>query len=249
MLRSLALAAYGTGFIFIMSILGAAIVFCFAGEVKMKTQSVMMGFAAGVMLAAAIWSLLIPAMEQSPETLPQWLPAVIGIVAGTVFLASIDALLRKMGWGGSMNSPANALLVTAITLHNIPEGMAVGLAFALAADGEGLAAAAALAVGIGIQNFPEGAAVSLPMRQSGMSRGRSFLTGVLSGSVEPVFGMLAVLAVAGMQQLMPWLLSFAAGAMLYVCAQELIPSARGRGGIVGFTGGFLLMMVLDVALG
>lgn len=249
MLRSLALAAYGTGFIFLMSILGAAVVFCFVGEVKMKTQSVMMGFAAGVMLAAAIWSLLIPAMEQSPEALPQWLPAAIGIVAGTAFLASIDALLRKMGWGGSMNAPANALLVTAITLHNIPEGMAVGLAFALAADGESLAAAAALAVGIGIQNFPEGAAVSLPMRQSGMTRGRSFLTGVLSGSVEPVFGMLAVLAVAGMQQLMPWLLSFAAGAMLYVCAQELIPSARGRGGIAGFTGGFLLMMVLDVALG
>lgn len=249
MLRSLVLAACGTGFIFIMSILGAAVVFCFAGEVKMKTQSVMMGFAAGVMLAAAIWSLLIPAMEQSPEALPQWLPAAIGIVAGTVFLAAIDARLRKMGWGSAKNSPANALLVTAITLHNIPEGMAVGLAFALAADGEGLAAAAALALGIGVQNFPEGAAVSLPMRQSGMSRGRAFLTGVLSGAVEPVFGLLAVLAVAGMQQLMPWLLSFAAGAMLYVCAQELIPSAGGRGGIAGFTGGFLLMMVLDVALG
>lgn len=251
MLRSLFWAACGTGFIFIMTVLGSAVVFFFGGEIKLKWQALLLGFASGVMLAAAVWSLLIPAMELSASFagLPCWFPAAVGIAAGTLFLSAIDSLLRRLGWGSGHDSPSNTLLVTAITLHNIPEGMAVGLAFALASDGEGFAAAAALAAGIGIQNFPEGAAVSLPMRQSGMSRSRSFFTGVLSGSVEPLFGLLAVLAVSGVQPLMPWLLSFAAGAMLYVCAQELIPCARGRSGIAGFTGGFLLMMVLDVALG
>ena len=140
------------------------------------------------------------------------------------------------------------MLFTAITLHNIPEGMAVGLAFALATDGEGLAAAAALALGIGIQNFPEGAAVSLPLRSRGMGRGRAFLCGAASGAVEPVFGMLAVFTASLAHPLMPWLLSFSAGAMLYVTAHELCPEASGRAGALSFIGGFALMMTLDVAL-
>ena len=139
--------------------------------------------------------------------------------------------------------------MTAITLHNIPEGMAVGLAFALAAEGEGLTAAAALALGIGIQNFPEGAAISLPLRQEGHSRVRAFLMGTLSGAVEPLFGVLVVLAAAGVRPLMPWLLSFAAGAMLYVVVEELVPQAHSKAGTCGFIGGFLVMMILDVAFG
>ena len=143
----------------------------------------------------------------------------------------------------------NTLLMTAITLHNVPEGMAVGLAFALAAGGENLAGTAALALGIGIQNFPEGAAIALPLRQEGQSRGRAFLGGMLSGSVEPVFGILVGLMAAWAHPLMPWLLSFAAGAMLYVVVEELVPQAHSRAGTCGFVGGFLIMMVLDVALG
>ena len=158
----------------------------------------------------------------------------------------LDELVRRRG-GGEVHS--DFLLLSAITLHNIPEGMAVGLAFALAADGESLAGAFALALGIGVQNFPEGAAVALPVYQSGKSKRRAFWTGVLSGAVEPLFGALVVLAAAGIHALMPWLLSFAAGAMLYVVAEELLPRAGGRRGTCGFLVGFLLMMILDVALG
>ena len=141
------------------------------------------------------------------------------------------------------------LLFTAITLHNIPEGMAVGLAFALAGEGESLAAALTLALGIGVQNFPEGAAVSLPLRSRGMGRGRAFLWGAASGAVEPVFGLLAVFAASLARPAMPWLLSLSAGAMLYVTARELCPAAEGRAGALGFVGGFALMTALDVALG
>ena len=146
-----------------------------------------------------------------------------------------------------MEQRRETLLMTAITLHNIPEGMAVGLAFALAADGAGLAGAAALALGIGIQNFPEGAAVSLPL--VGRGRGRAFGAGVVSGAVEPVFGVAVVALAAAAQPLMPWLLSAAAGAMLYVTVEELVPQAHSRAGTCAFVGGFLIMMVLDVALG
>ena len=167
-----------------------------------------------------------------------------------MFLAFLDALLPRLRRRSQdAEHRRNALLFTAITLHNIPEGMAVGLAFALAADGESLAGAVALAVGIGIQNFPEGAAISLPMRQMGESRLRSFVGGMLSGVVEPVFGMAAVLVAAGVGGLMPWLLSFAAGAMLYVVVEELVPQSNTRGGVSGFMAGFLVMMILDVALG
>lgn len=250
LLRELFLAGLGTGFIFIMSTLGAALVFFFSGEIRPRCKVVLLGFSAGVMTAASVWSLLIPAMEQSAEGLGAfcWLPAALGLMAGTAFLAGLDSFIYSRG-GGPGISPASSLLFTAITLHNIPEGMAVGLAFALAADGEGLAAAAALSLGIGIQNLPEGAAVTLPLRQLGMSRKAAFFSGVLSASVEPVFGMAVVLAAGLVHPLMPWFLSFAAGAMLYVTAHELMPECKGLSGSFSYIGGFLIMMVLDVALG
>ena len=251
MMRALGYAAIGTLFTFLMTTLGAATVFLLGRRETGRSQEVMLGFAGGVMTAASVWSLLLPAIEQAEAgPLPAWLPAAAGIVIGAVFLAFLDALLPRLRrQSQDAEHRRNALLFTAITLHNIPEGMAVGLAFALAADGESLAGAVALAVGIGIQNFPEGAAISLPMRQMGESRLRSFVGGMLSGVVEPVFGMAAVLVAAGVSGLMPWLLSFAAGAMLYVVVEELVPQSNTRGGVSGFMAGFLVMMILDVALG
>jgi len=257
MLRSIGYAALGTGFTFLMTSLGAAAVFLIPRESGPSTRRAMFGFAAGVMTAAAVWSLLLPAIEQSAQFgLPPWLPPAAGVLLGMVFLAVLDGLLPRFrrcraGGGGaeSMLRRQNALLISAITLHNIPEGMAVGLAFALATTGESLAAAAALAIGIGIQNFPEGAAVSLPQLEEGKSRGYAFRSGVLSGAVEPLAGILAALAVAGVRALMPWLLSFAAGAMLYVVVEELVPQSHSGTGTCGFVSGFLLMMILDVALG
>ena len=210
MLRPLMLALLGTSFTFLMTALGAATVFFFARKVCERAQGALLGFAAGVMMAASVWSLILPAIEQTEAE---------GLL--------LDELVRRRG-GGEVHS--DFLLLSAITLHNIPEGMAVGLAFALAADGESLAGAFALALGIGVQNFPEGAAVALPVYQAGKSKWRAFWTGVLSGAVEPLFGALVVLAAAGIHALMPWLLSFAAGAMLYVVAEELLPRAGGRRG-------------------
>ncbi|MBM6852101.1 ZIP family metal transporter [Oscillibacter valericigenes] len=253
MLQSLGWAALGTGFTFLMTTLGAAMVFFFAGEPRPHFQKALLGFAAGVMTAASVWSLLLPAINRSAALpLPSWLPAAGGMLLGVVFLAALDGLLPRLRRSrGRLDASwrQTTLLMTAITLHNVPEGMAVGLAFALAAGGEGLAGAAALAMGIGIQNFPEGAAVALPLRQGGWSRSRAFAGGMLSGAVEPVFGVLVVLAAAGVEPLMPWLLSFAAGAMLYVVVEELVPQAHSRAGTCGFVLGFLVMMVLDVALG
>ena len=243
------LAWLGTSFTFLMTALGAATVFFFARAVCERAQGALLGFAAGVMTAASVWSLILPAIEQTAAEgrLPPFLPAAAGIVLGALLLALLDEFTRQRG--GERVTHSDFLLLSAITLHNIPEGMAVGLAFALAADGEGLAGAAALALGIGVQNSPEGAAVALPLYQSGQSKLRAFVTGVLSGAVEPLFGVLVVLAAARVHALMPWLLSFAAGAMLYVVAEELLPRAGSRRGTCGFLVGFLFMMVLDVALG
>ena len=253
MLQSLGWAALGTGFTFLMTTLGAAMVFFFAGEPRPHFQKALLGFAAGVMTAASVWSLLLPAINRSAALpLPSWLPAAGGMLLGVVFLAALDGLLPRLRRSrGRLDASwrQTTLLMTAITLHNVPEGMAVGLAFALAAGGEGFAGAAALAVGIGIQNLPEGAAVALPLRQGGWPRARAFAGGMLSGAVEPVFGVLVVMAAAGVAPLMPWLLSFAAGAMLYVVVEELVPQAHSRAGTCGFVLGFLVMMVLDVALG
>ena len=251
MLQSLGWAALGTGFTFDDHPGRGHGVFRRGAPAPL--QKALLGFAAGVMTAASVWSLLLPAIDQAAaEGLPPWLPAAGGMLLGVVFLAALDGLLPRLRRSrGRLDASwrQTTLLMTAITLHNVPEGMAVGLAFALAAGGEGLAGAAALAMGIGIQNFPEGAAVALPLRQGGWSRSRAFAGGMLSGAVEPVFGVLVVLAAAGVEPLMPWLLSFAAGAMLYVVVEELVPQAHSRAGTCGFVLGFLVMMVLDVALG
>lgn len=221
---------------------------------------VMLGFAAGVMIAASMWSLLIPAIEKAEELgMVGWLPAAGGSVLGIAFLLAMDYLLPHLTPESfHMHGPPSrtALLVLAVTLHNIPEGMAVGVSFALAAQsGEAglLTAATALAMGIGIQNFPEGAAISLPLRQEGMGRGKAFFIGAASGLVEPIFALFTVMVAGTVLPMLPWLLSFAAGAMLYVVVEELIPEANlsqgGHSGTLGVMAGFLIMMILDVALG
>ncbi|HWS42116.1 MAG TPA: ZIP family metal transporter [Pseudoflavonifractor sp.] len=257
-------AAIGTGFTFLMTSLGAALVFFFKKEATAGMQRVFLGFAAGVMIAASVWSLLIPAIEEAEAAgTPGWIPAAGGFILGVAFLMGLDALLPHLHPGAEKpegiksHMKRTSLLVFAVTLHNIPEGMAVGLSFALAAQHQGDAAlytaAMALAIGIGIQNFPEGAAISLPLRQEGMSRRKAFLGGMLSGIVEPIFGILTVLVAGSIVPLMPWLLSFAAGAMIYVVVEELIPEAHlgehSHPGTLGVMVGFLVMMVLDVALG
>lgn len=257
-------AAIGTGFTFLMTSLGAALVFFFKKEATAGMQRVFLGFAAGVMIAASVWSLLIPAIEEAEAAgTPGWIPAAGGFILGVAFLMGLDALLPHLHPGAEKpegiksHMKRTSLLVFAVTLHNIPEGMAVGLSFALAAQHQGDAAlytaAMALAIGIGIQNFPEGAAISLPLRQEGMSRRKAFLGGMLSGIVEPIFGILTVLVAGSIVSLMPWLLSFAAGAMIYVVVEELIPEAHlgehSHPGTLGVMVGFLVMMVLDVALG
>lgn len=256
-------AAIGTGFTFLMTTLGSALVFFFKNAINPKIQRIFLGFAAGVMIAASVWSLLIPAIDQAEASgIPGWLPAAGGFILGIAFLMLMDSLLPHLHPGSttpeghSSSWKRTTLLVMAVTLHNIPEGMAVGLSFALAAQNDpsaSISAAMALALGIGIQNFPEGAAISLPLRQEGVSRIRSFAYGSLSGIVEPVFGILVVLAAGFLQPVMPWLLSFAAGAMIYVVVEELIPEAHlgehSNVGTLGVMGGFLVMMILDVALG
>lgn len=257
-------ATLGTGFTFLMTTLGAAVVFLFKKEVKADLHRVFLGFAAGVMIAASVWSLLIPAIEEAESNgQTGWIPAAGGFILGILFLLLLDNLLPHFHpeshktEGISSSWRRTTLLVFAVTLHNIPEGMATGLAFALAAqhnnDPALYAAAFALAIGIGIQNFPEGAAISLPLRQEGLSRGRAFAYGSLSGVVEPVFGILVTLVASQIEAYMPWLLSFAAGAMMYVVVEELIPEAHlgehSNKGTMGVMAGFLIMMILDVALG
>ena len=263
MTHALIWAAGGTGFTCFMTALGSATVFLFRSRVNRQLHQLLLGFAAGVMIAASMWSLLIPAIEAAEEAgLPGWFPAAGGSVLGVLFLVTMNALLPHLT-PAFLQAPRDGsgrrstLLVLAIAMHNIPEGMAVGISFALAArsDPTLLPAAMALALGIGIQNFPEGAAISLPLRQAGMSRKKSFLIGAASGAVEPIAALFTVLAAGTVEPLMPWLLSFAAGAMLYVVVEELIPEANlrhdheSRGGTCGVMAGFLIMMILDVALG
>lgn len=257
-------AFYGLLLPFLGTTFGAACVFFLRRDLSDGIQRGLTGFAAGVMTAASIWSLLIPAIDRSAE-LGKWafLPAVTGFWIGVLFLLALDHIIphlhRSSGQpeGPSSQLRRTTMLVLAVTLHNIPEGMAVGLSFALAAQhGEEAVlytSALALAIGIGIQNFPEGAAVALPLRQEGMSRTKAFLCGSLSGAVEPIFGVLTVLLAGSIQPFMPWMLSFAAGAMMYVVVEELIPEAHlgehSNVGTLGVMAGFLIMMVLDVALG
>ena len=262
--QALLWAAAGTGFTFLMTALGSAMVFIFRKEMSGGIQKIFLGFAAGVMIAASVWSLLIPAIEEAEASgMIGWIPAAGGFIIGIAFLYGLDMLIPHLHIGStqaeglSSSMRRTTLLVMAVTLHNIPEGMAVGLSFARAAqhgsDVGIYASALALALGIGIQNFPEGAAVSLPLRQEGMRLGRAFAMGSLSGIVEPIFGLATVLLAAFITPYMPWMLAFAAGAMMYVVVEELIPEAHlgehSNVGTMGVMAGFLIMMILDVALG
>ena len=263
--QALTWAALGCGFTWLMTTAGSAVVFFFRSERKLM-HHIFLGFAAGVMVAASVWSLLNPAIEQAEgQGVPGWLPAAGGFLLGVAFLMALDTLLPHLHAGSEEPEGVpsgwkrTTLLVSAVTLHNIPEGMSVGLLFAMAAQSAGeagetyLGMALALAAGIGLQNFPEGAAISLPLAREGMSRRRAFLAGSLSGIVEPIFGVAVVLASGWISPYMPWLLAFAAGAMIYVVVEELIPEAHlgehSNVGTLGFIVGFVVMMVLDVALG
>ena len=254
-MRFVLLAAGGTLFTFLMTALGASLVFFFKSRISDRAQKLSLGFASGVMLAAAVFSLLVPAAEQTREMggMP-WLVVTAGLLAGSAIIAALDAwmgCIRRIRQASDA-ARKRALFFMAVTLHNIPEGMAVGLAFALAADqgGAALAAAATLALGIGVQNLPEGAAIALPLRQSGMSRMKSFVLGALSGAVEPIFGVLVVLIASAARAAMPPLMAVAAGAMLLVIVEEMLPeSACERSGTAAAIVGFALMMALDIALG
>ena len=239
-------AGAGTLFPFMMTVLGAALVFLMK---KQSEDGPCMGFAAGVMSAAAVFSMLLPAMRQSGSG---WLTVTAGFVLGAAMIAGVDALMRRVRriQGATDETRRRLMMVAAITLHNIPEGMAVGLAFALASAQGGLAAAAVLALGIGVQNLPEGLAVALPFHAGGLSRGRSFALGALSGAVEPIFGMLAALMMGAAQSALPGMMAFCAGAMMQVVFAEMIPqAAKTRAGVVCLMVGYTLMMALDLALG
>lgn len=248
---------------FLGTSLGSAMVFFMKGEIKGDIQKALTGFAAGVMVAASVWSLLIPAMDQAAETMGRlaFLPAVVGFCLGMVFLLFLDSVIPHMHLDESTEGPKSnikktTMLVLAVVLHNIPEGMAVGVVYAgwlTHNTSISVSAAFALALGIAIQNFPEGAIISMPLRANGMSKAKACRQGILSGIVEPVAGLLTILLSSFIIPLLPYLLSFAAGAMLYVVVEELIPEmAEGKHsniGTIAFMIGFSLMMILDVALG
>ncbi len=258
------LALFATLFTWGVTALGSAMVFFFK-SINKKILNSMLGFAAGVMIAASFWSLLKPAIEMSEASGSlAWLPAVIGFLSGGAFLLIVDKLLPHLHLGLTIDKAEgihtswqrSILLILAITLHNIPEGLAVGVAFgALAynADTSVLVSAIALAFGIGLQNFPEGAAVSIPLRREGLSRFKSFNYGQLSGMVEPIAGVLGAYLILVMTPLLPYALSFAAGAMIFVVIEELIPESQTGNetdlSTIGAMLGFAVMMLLDVALG
>lgn len=253
----------GVGIPLLGTTLGSAMVFFMKGAMKPRLQKALLGFASGVMIAASVWSLLIPAIEMETEAGGvAWLPAVIGFLAGIGFLLLLDSLIphlhmdaenpegRPSGIGKSL------MLVLAVTLHNIPEGMAVGVVLAGMLGGGNVitvAGAFALSIGIAIQNFPEGAIISMPLTGSGLSKKRAFMYGFMSGIVEPVGAIITILLTSLVTPILPYILSFAAGAMIYVVVEELIPEAQAgehsNVGTIGVGLGFALMMLLDVALG
>lgn len=261
-------ALFGTLFTWSLTALGAAAVF-FLKSPKRRLLDSMLGFAGGVMIAASFWSLLAPALEMAhndpiPSWMPAYVPAGVGFMAGGIFLWGVDKILPHIHPGLKSASPEgirtswqrSTLLVLAITLHNVPEGLAVGVAFGAVTAGypsATLAGAAALALGIGIQNFPEGFSVSVPLRREGVSRPRSFWYGQLSGIVEPVAGVAGAFLVVLMRPLLPYALAFAAGAMIFVVVEEVIPEAMSQKSTdlaaMSVMLGFLVMMTLDVALG
>ncbi|MBQ2066699.1 MAG: ZIP family metal transporter [Clostridiales bacterium] len=242
--------------------LGAAMVFFLKGEISRRLQRILTGFAAGVMVAASFWSLLEPALESS-ESMGRlsFVPAAVGFLIGIGFLLVLDMVTPHMHMNKEGEGPRSGLkrttkLILAVTLHNIPEGMAVGVVYANIIAGGSListAGALALAIGIAVQNFPEGAIVSMPLRGEGMSKGKTFWYGVLSGAVEPVAAVITIFAFSMVSAALPYMLAFAAGAMIYVVVEELIPEMSEGGhsnlGTIAFSFGFVLMMILDVALG
>ena len=262
-------ALLATSFTWGVTALGASLVFFFK-KIDKKVLDGMLGFAAGVMIAASVWSLLIPAIDMSQgmsnswvSKVP-WVPALIGFLAGGVFLRIADRIVPHLHIGLPMEKAEGiktswhktVLLVVAVTLHNIPEGLAVGVAFGAAAVGGStatLTGAIALAIGIGIQNFPEGTAVSVPLRREGLSRKKSFLWGQASGMVEPIAGVIGAFLVILIQPILPYTLAFAAGAMIFVVVEEAIPESQNSGNTdiatMGAMLGFAVMMTLDVALG
>lgn len=248
---------------FLGTTLGAAMVFLMKKEMNKKVEKILLGFASGVMIAASVWSLLIPSIEMA-ETQGKvaWIPAAIGFLLGIVFFLVLDSVVPHMHLesekpeGMKSKLKKTTMMVFAVTLHNIPEGMAVGVTFAGAlAQNAGItmAGAFALAVGIAIQNFPEGAIISMPLKSEGVSKSKAFLYGTLSGIVEPIGAIITILLTNTVVPILPYLLSFAAGAMIYVVVEELIPESQAGEhfniGTIGVAIGFTIMMILDVALG
>lgn len=247
---------------FVGTLLGSSCVFFMKDKMSERIQKILLGFASGVMIAASVWSLLIPAMDMS-ENMGKWafVPAAVGFLLGVAFLLLLDENVPHMHLDEKIEGPASQLkkttmLVLAVTLHNIPEGMAVGVVFAGMMSGDtsiSLMGAVALSLGIAIQNFPEGAIISMPLKSEGMSRKSAFIYGTLSGIVEPIAALMTILLSQFILPFLPYLLSFAAGAMVYVVVEELIPeSSQGHHSnlaTIGFALGFVLMMILDIALG
>ena len=248
---------------FLGTALGSAMVFFMKNKINNKVQKFLLGFASGVMLAASIWSLLIPSMDMAEEQGKiTWLPAAIGFLLGIVFLLILDVIIphlhisHEKPEGMKSKFKKTTMMVLAVTLHNIPEGMAAGATFAgamLENTGITIAGAISLAIGIAIQNFPEGAIISMPLKSEGVSKPKAFLYGMLSGIVEPIGAIITILLTHAVVPILPYLLSFAAGAMIYAVVEELIPESQegehSNLGRIGVTIGFVIMMVLDVALG
>lgn len=245
------------------TVLGSAMVFFMRNKMNSKIEKLLLGFASGVMIAASVWSLLIPSLDMAKlQGKIEWLPATVGFLFGIIFLLALDSLIPHMHLNSEKPEGIKAklkkttMMVFAVTLHNIPEGMAVGVTFAGALMGNSgitMAGAFALAIGIAIQNFPEGAIISMPLKSEGMSKPKAFLCGALSGIVEPIGAFITILLTNAVETILPYLLSFAAGAMIYVVVEELIPESQSGEhsniGTVGVAIGFVIMMILDVALG
>ncbi|MBR0350702.1 MAG: ZIP family metal transporter [Clostridia bacterium] len=254
---------WGLAIPFIGTTLGSAMVFLMKNKINKKLEKLLLGFASGVMIAASVWSLLIPSIDMAEEQgIVAWIPATVGFLLGIVFLLILDTVIPHLHLNS--NKPEGiktkiqktTMMVLAVTLHNIPEGMAVGVVFAGAIaqnTGITMAGAIALAVGIAIQNFPEGAIISMPLKSEGMSRLKAFWYGTLSGIVEPIGAIITIALTNMVVPILPYFLSFAAGAMIYVVVEELIPESQSGEhsniGTIGVAIGFAIMMVLDVALG